>query len=102
MIALKLHLHTRVFGVDGISGDVIDGDVDVIGAVEPSSPEPIEVNARSILHCAEEIVGCRPPEFPAAGIFLEGKVEQIVPQDGFPQNSQCRGGLGVGVRTAVG
>jgi len=49
--------------------------IDRLDAVEPTLPEPVQIHARRIFECAEEISGFRAFEGPPAGVFLEGIVE---------------------------
>ena len=78
-------------------GHALQRDVDVVGGIEPAAPEPVEVDARTLLHGAEEVIGGGAFEGPALRIFAEGAVEQLAAQDGFTQDHQRRRRLGIGV-----
>ncbi len=89
--------HFGVAGVEPRLHHLVEADVDMIGGIEPAAPEPVEINTRGFFHGAEEIIRRRPLETPAAGIFLEGEIEQFAAQDGFAQDHQRGGRLGIAI-----
>ena len=71
----------------------------MVSGVEPATPEPVEIHAGDFFHRAEEIIGRRTLEAPAAGIGAEGFVEQFAPENGFAQHDQRSGRLAIGIIT---
>ena len=86
-----------VLAAYGPASEPADRLVHLIGGIEPSAPKPIQVHRRGVFHGAEQVRGFGALESPAATILAEGKVEQLAAHDGFAQNIQGRGGLGIGI-----
>ena len=80
---------------------LVDRDVDMVRAVEPAAPEPVQVDPAGVLHRAEEVGGRRTLEHPAARIGLERVVEGLTSEHIFPQDVQRGRRLSVGVRSQV-
>ena len=79
----------------------IHRNIDRLDIVEPSAPKPVQVNARSIFHRAEEIGGCWMLVGPTIAIFLKRIIEQLTSHDGFSQNIQTRSRLRISIGTKV-
>src|SRR5689334_18073703 len=55
-------------------------------AIEPTTPEPIQIFAGCVFHGTEEIGGFGMLESPALCVGLKGIVEQLTPHNGFPED----------------
>ena len=97
VLALQLLGGQGVARVHALVLEAGDGDVHVVGGVEPAAPEPVEVHTAGILHGAEEVGGRGMLELPAFAIGLEGVVEELAAHHRFAQNVERRAGLPVGV-----
>ena len=63
----------------------------MVGAVEPTPPEPIKVYSGSVFHRAEKVGWSWPFELPPYGILFEGEIKEFSTHDRFTQDVQ-RGG----------
>ena len=93
--------HRRVARIQLEPADLVDGDVDMVDAVEPPAPEPVEVDAARVLHRAEEVGRGGTLEHPPAGVGLEGVVERLAPEHVLAEDLQGGGRLAVGVGSEV-
>ena len=80
---------------------IVDRDVAMFRGIEPPSPEPIEIDPRSIFHRSKEIRWHRTLELPATRIFTERKIEKISTENRLSQNIEPRGRFAVSVRTKL-
>ena len=92
----------RVDGVELEPLHGVDGHVDMLGAIEPAAPKPIEVDPGGVLHRAEKIRRRRALEHPALRVGFERVVEQLAAEHLFAEEIQRDGGLRVGVVAEVG
>ena len=90
-------LQFRVQRGGGTVGHVVQRDVHMVGGVEPTAPEPVQVHGAGVLHAAEEVGRCGVLELPALAVGLEGVVEELAAHHRFAQDVQCRAGLPIGV-----
>ena len=90
-------LDGRVARIELEPADRVDGDVDMVDAVEPAAPEPVEVDAARVLHRAEEVGRGGALEHPAAGVGPEGMVEGFPAEDVLAEDGEGGRGLAVGV-----
>ena len=97
LLSLALGLLIRITTVDLIKANAIDRYINMVGAVKPASPKPIEVDTRRVFHRAKKVRGRRPLEFPTSGVFAKGKVKQLTSEDGFAKNVQRRRRFGIGI-----
>ena len=74
----------------------------MIDAVEPSAPEPIQVDAARVFHRSKEVGRGRTFEHPALGVGLEGVIEGLPAEDVFTQDIERHRGLAVGIGAEVG
>ena len=94
-------LHGRITTVQLEPADLVDGDVDMVDAVEPSAPEPVEVDAAGVFHRAEEVGRCGSLEHPAAGVGLEGVVERLASEHVLAEDLEGGGRLTVSIGSEV-
>lgn len=92
-----LGLFVGITKVEFVADERGDGEVDVVGGVEPRVPEPVKIDPGGIFHGAEEVGGFGAFEHPAGAEFFEGVVEDFATQNGFAKDGEPRGGLAVGV-----
>ncbi len=97
VLTLQLLGGHRVARVHALVLHPRDGDVHVVGGVEPAAPEPVEVHAAGVLHGAEEVGRRGVLELPALAIGLEGVVEELAAHHRFAQDVERGAGLAVGV-----
>jgi len=50
-------VYIRVPGLQQILPDILHRQVGMIGGIEPAPPEPVQIDARALLHGAEEVIG---------------------------------------------
>ena len=97
-LTLERELHIRVLARDLVLAHAGHLDIDMVGTVEPTAPEPVQVDRRGVLHGAEEVGGRRALELPTGGVLAERVVEELAAHDEFAQHGERGGRLAVGVR----
>ena len=81
--------------------DRVERNVDVIGGVEPTAPEPVEIGARGLFDRAEKVGRGRTLELPAACVFAHRKVKAFATDDRVAQDVIGSRRLAIGVGTKV-